>query len=294
MNGFVERARTERGDAKHLLISESRGRRFDFVDIDPFGTPTPYIIPSILSLRPKRAMLGLTATDMPALCGVYPRVAMRKYGGYSIKAPFMHEIAVRLLLGKTFTEAASYDSHMHPLAVLSTDHYIRVWAQIGSGRTKANHQIDNMGYIIYCEGCMQAKSVKINDIVSSSEFPHQIDRCSKKMLVAGPLWIGPLFEKEFLELSLLIMSKDTDVYHKEVPHFLEYMLDEAELVAYPYVDIHWLCDHHNLTPPKRDTILESLREIGFRASRTHFQPTAIRTDAPIGVVEETVRRLTGA
>ena len=76
--------------------------------------------------------------------------------------------------------------------------------------------------------------------------------------------------------------------------FVEYMLDEAELVAYPYVDIHWLCDHHNLTPPKRDTILESLREIGFRASRTHFQPTAILTDAPIGVGEETVRRLTGA
>jgi tRNA (guanine26-N2/guanine27-N2)-dimethyltransferase len=48
-----------------------------------------------------------------------------------------------------------------------------------------------------------------------------------------------------------------------------------------------LCDLYNLAPPKNQIIIEKLKEQGFEVSRTHFKPTAIRTNASV----EEVRRI---
>ncbi|NHI84291.1 MAG: hypothetical protein EAX81_08330, partial [Candidatus Thorarchaeota archaeon] len=60
-NKLTTRANAMIGNAKVLLLTESRGKRFDFVDIDPFGSPTPYLNAAIQSLQPKGALLALTA-----------------------------------------------------------------------------------------------------------------------------------------------------------------------------------------------------------------------------------------
>ncbi|MFW9917977.1 MAG: tRNA (guanine(10)-N(2))-dimethyltransferase [Candidatus Thorarchaeota archaeon] len=290
---FSERGKVIREDAKVLLLTESRGKRFDFVDIDPFGTPVPYLNAAIQSLNPRGALLGVTATDMPALCGVYPHVSLRKYGGLSTRAPFVHEIAVRLLLGRVYDIAAMNDCAIRPLGVLSTDHYIRAWIHIKTDRTQANRQIDSIGRIRVCQKCYAYDSIPLSKS-ADIRFVHEKEGCKGSPSMAGPLWIGDLYDSKHIQAVIRLYEKDSESYHKRIKILLELMEMEQGLVKYPYTDLHILCDMYNLTPPRRDAVINALIAEGYRAVQTHFQPTAIRTDAPNSEVVKIIRNLTGA
>jgi tRNA (guanine26-N2/guanine27-N2)-dimethyltransferase len=286
------RAEVMHGDAKLLLLSESRGKRFDFVDVDPFGTPAPYLNAAIQSLSPKGGLLAVTATDMPVLCGVYPKIALRRYGGFSTRAPFTHEIAVRLLNGLIYSLAGLNDCSMKPLVVLSTDHYIRTWVRIEANRTEANRQTSQLGTIQYCLGCMHSESIPASRTFKPESFNHKIDDCKGPVKVAGPLWNGPLFSEKLLNDSLRLFEKDDqDIYHRRVPETLEKMIEESEHTDYPFIDIHALCDLHGLAPPKNIDVMEHLRNRGFNAVRTHFKSTAIRTTASVKEMTSSISEL---
>ena len=287
--GFGDRAEVIHGDAKLLLMTESRGKRFDFVDIDPFGTPAPYLSAAIQSISSKGGLLAVTATDMPVLCGVYPKVSLRRYGGFSARTPFTHEIAIRLLNGFIYSVAGSNDCSMEPLAVLSTDHYIRTWVRIEANRTEANRQAGELGIIRYCLGCMHSDILPLSPKVQSVDFDHKMEGCTGPIRVAGPLWIGDLFKESYLNDTIKILeSGDTEDYHRKALDVLEKMVEESVLTNRPYIDIHALCDLHNLAPPKNQIIIDKLKEQGFAVTRTHFKPTAIRTDATVEKVTKII------
>ncbi|MHA2601610.1 MAG: RsmD family RNA methyltransferase [Candidatus Thorarchaeota archaeon SMTZ1-83] len=289
-----DRARAKQGDAKVLLLTESRAKRFDYVDVDPFGTPAPYLNASIQSMSPKGGLLALTATDMAALYGVYPRVSLRKYGGLSIRTPFSHELAVRLVIGHTFTVAGANDYSIAPLAVLSTDHYVRIWLRVKADRNEANRQVDDMGLVMYCPECMHAEVIPLRTRQEYSKIEHQKDGCSGKIGTAGPLWIGNLYDPSILSAAERIAPEMEDVFDKRVIRLMKIMIDESALDTHPFIDIHALCDLHGLVPPKLTEIISTIRESGHLAERTHFKPTAIRTNAKVGQVTEIVTNLAGA
>lgn len=293
--GFSNRAEVVHGDAKLLLMSKSREQRFDFVDIDPFGTPAPYLYAAVQSINPREGLLAITATDMPVLCGVHPKIALRRYGGFSTRTPYTHEIAVRLLNGFIYNVAGACDCSIKPLAVLSTDHYVRTWVKIEANRTEANLQAREIGTILYCTGCMHSEIRALSMKVEDSSFEHQKDGCTGPIRVAGPLWIGELFSTEYLMDTIKAHENvDRETYHRRVPDMLEKMMGESALTNRPYIDIHSLCDLYNLTPPKNQIIIDGLKEQGFEVTRTHFKPTAIRTTAPVSeitriIIEHTKR-----
>jgi tRNA (guanine26-N2/guanine27-N2)-dimethyltransferase len=287
--GFGDRAEVIHGDAKLLLMTESREKRFDFVDIDPFGTPAPYLSAAIQSISSKGGLLAVTATDMPVLCGVYPKVSLRRYGGFSARVPFTHEIAIRLLNGFIYSVAGSNDCSIKPLAVLSTDHYIRTWVRIEANRTESNRQAGELGIIRYCLGCMHSDILPLSPKVQSVDFDHKMEGCTGPIRVAGPLWIGDLFKESYLNDTIKILeSGDTEDYHRKALDVLEKMVEESVLTNRPYIDIHALCDLHNLAPPKNQIIIDKLKEQGFAVTRTHFKPTAIRTDATVEKVTKII------
>jgi tRNA (guanine26-N2/guanine27-N2)-dimethyltransferase len=41
--------------------------------------------------------------------------------------------------------------------------------------------------------------------------------------------------------------------------------------------------------PRTDNVIEHLRDKGYIVSRTHFEPTGVRTDAPFEDVREAIR-----
>ena len=290
MLGFDDRADVIHGNAKVLLLTESREKRFDFVDIDPFGTPAPYLSAAIQSISSDGGLLAVTATDMPVLCGVYPKVSLRRYGGFSARAPFTHEIAVRLLNGLIYSVAGSNDCSMEPLAVLSTDHYIRSWVRIETNRTRSNSQTNDLGIIRHCLGCMHSDVLPLMSKVENIDFEHKVKDCSGHIRVAGPLWIGDLFKSDFLGGTIKALENaETGAFHRKVPEMLDKMNEEKFLTNIPFIDLHALFDLHNFAPVKNKIVIEKLKEQGYEATRTHFKSTAIRTNASVEEITRVVK-----
>ncbi len=291
--GLESRAQVKKGDAKFLLLSESRNKRFDYIDVDPFGTPAPYLNAAIQSLDPVEGFLALTATDMPVLCGAYPKVAMRRYGGFSIRAPFTHEIALRLLQALAFRIAGLNDCSIKPYAVLSTDHYVRTWIKVDSDKKASNRQSESLGIIRYCLGCMHSEIHSLHVRDDEKPFEHAKEGCKGPVKRAGPLWIGDLIQRKAIETAIkLLHQDDVNLYHKRVPRILDEMNEEMGLMQYPFIDLHAVCDLYNLTPPKNAQVIEYLKDIGHKVSRTHFRPTAIRTDASVQEVVSAIINIT--
>ena len=100
-------------------------KRFDIVDIDPFGTPAPFLDSAFRAIR-NNGLVASTATDLAPLCGVHAKACVRKYGGRPMRTEYCHELAVRLLAGCTATLAAKHDIGIRVLFSHSSEHYIRL------------------------------------------------------------------------------------------------------------------------------------------------------------------------
>src|SRR2546427_7395478 len=70
-NGLV--ASAQRGDLRSFL---GEGR-YDFVDVDPFGPPTPFLA-SVFDGVKGSAGIGVTPPHPPGLCGAYPRACAER------------------------------------------------------------------------------------------------------------------------------------------------------------------------------------------------------------------------
>ena len=74
----------------------SEGVKPNVIDVDPFGSPAAFVDRAVQSVA-EGGMLLITATDLAVLCGQVPEKSYALYGSFSIKAPFMHENALRLV-----------------------------------------------------------------------------------------------------------------------------------------------------------------------------------------------------
>src|SRR5271165_5577928 len=85
-NGIEQRCIFSQQEACSFLSGRgpNLGERFDIVDVDPFGTPSPFIECALGAVK-DGGMLSISATDTAVLCGVYPRVAQRKYLGLPLR-----------------------------------------------------------------------------------------------------------------------------------------------------------------------------------------------------------------
>ena len=97
INGLEKKVTVKHKDANCVLsCNASPKKRFDIVDVDPFGTPAPYLDSALRAIR-NNGLLASTATDLAPLCGVHVKACIRKYGGRPLRTEYCHELAVRLL-----------------------------------------------------------------------------------------------------------------------------------------------------------------------------------------------------
>lgn len=287
INGLARQVIARNEEANLLLNSYGRPRkRFDAIDIDPFGSPVYFIDSAIRALR-SGGLLALTATDMAPLCGVHTRACIRKYGGKPLRTEYCHELAVRLLAGCLAIIAARYDVGVSVVFSHQAEHYVRIYTIIEHGAKRADECIKNMGYMQHCFKCFHRKAIKGEAIVEHSE---SCSECGSKLEFAGPLWLGKLSNTEFCEL----MNKETknrDFRLKPgIRKLLTKIQNEIEApISYFVVDK--ISDALNSPVPPTKRVMEVLRVRGFQAALTHFNPRGIRSDAPPIVVKEIVREL---
>ena len=228
LNNLSELVNLRELDANLLLSLHSYPRgRFDYVDIDPYGTPAPFIDQAIAATK-NRGIIALTATDMAPLCGVNKRACLRKYGGVPLNGEFCHETALRLMTGAMVRQAAIYEYAATPLFSYYADHYIRAYYRIRKGARRADKQLTQMGYIKYCPTCLHRETSENN--------METMCKCGEKMKVGGPLWLGelsdPMYVDEMIDdlekLSYLVDSKAESIMN----------LVKGEPVSYTHLRAH--------------------------------------------------------
>ena len=287
MNGLSKRVTVKNEDANLLLAHYGAPRkRFDAIDIDPFGSPVPYLDSAIRALR-KGGLLALTATDMAPLCGVHPKACIRKYGGKPLRTEYCHELAVRLLAGCLATTAAKHDIGVSVVFSHSTNHYIRIYATANYGAKKADESIKNMGYMLHCFRCFHRETTKELLLL---EHSGKCSECNSKLNIAGPLWIGKIFDREFCELMQQEAKQRKFRLEERIEKILALIKGEAEAPVTYYV-IDKLCDLLALPVPSVKKVAEILRKGGFQASLTHFNSKGIRTNASAINMRELLEKL---
>jgi len=262
-------------------------RRFDYIDVDPSGTPVPYMDSAVRALR-DGGLLALTATDLAPLCGVYPKAALRKYGGLPLRTEYCHEIAVRLVSGCLATTAARHEMGVNVLFSHCSNHYIRIYALVSYGGNKANECIRKMGYILHCFTCLHREPIA-NIIPLTRE---RCSECSSLVKVAGPLWLGNIADKRFcglVEQEAAIRSlRNKD----QILKILSLIKTESDAPVTYYV-LDKICDRMNIPIPSLKEVIVKLKEKGFQASNTHFHSRGVRTNAPAKIVTEVVTEVLG-
>jgi tRNA (guanine26-N2/guanine27-N2)-dimethyltransferase len=260
-------------------------KRFNYIDIDPFGSPVPYLDATVRALC-NGGLLALTATDMAPLCGVHPKACVRKYGGNPLRTEYCHELAVRLLVGCLTVMAAKHEIGVEVLFSHSTDHYIRVYAVARYGARLADKSVRMMGYLLHCFSCFHRET----SLGLISPLKRNCPECGSKLNVAGPLWLGKIADENFCSM----MKKEADrrglKQEKRILKLISLIQNEAVApVAYYVIDK--ICGKIKLSVPPLMKVVDSVRKAGFQATLTHFNSRGVKTNAPANVVKEVITKL---
>ncbi len=243
--------KVENKDANILLREEM----FDYVDIDPFGTPVPFLDSAVYSLK-NGAVLAITATDLACLTGHYVKPCLRKYLSRSLKCGFSREIGIRILIKRVQEAALAHSKALIPVFSHCSDHYFRVYFRCGEGNKQCDEIIKQHKRLYYCPKCL------------NSNF-HGTDCCGQIMMKGGPLWVGKLWD-----ISLKSFDR------------IRFIKEEADVGSFGYYNIPKIC--RKLKIPiklKINDLIAEIQKLGYKVSRTHFEIQGVRSN--IGVKELT-------
>ncbi len=285
MNKLQNKVAVKHKDANRLLSEHSAPKkRFDIIDIDPFGTPVPHIDAAIQALR-NHGLLATTATDMAPLCGVHPKACIRKYGGKPLRTEYCQELAVRLLAGCVATVAAKHDIGTRVVFSHCSDHYIRVYTEIAYGAQKADESVKTMGFVLHCFNCLHRETTRTT-FAAQMKCPE----CGEQMDYAGPMWMGKILDKQFCEQMLEENTHRAFKNHAKIAKLLTTTTDEAEATA-TYHILDKVSQKLGLPAASVAAFFQALRNGGYQAVATHFNSRGVRTDAPALTVQKTMRTL---
>ena len=239
--------------------------KYHYIDIDPFGSPVPYISMAVRSVLPG-GILAITATDTATLCGVYKKTCIRRYSSVPLRTWSMHEIGLRILIGYVVREGGRFDRALYPILSYSRDHYMRVFFRVKRGARRADEVVSKIG----------------------TTKAYTFDLREKEV---GPLWLGDLHDRDFL-VSLRRGAREKILGKaKDIDKLLSRCLDEVDMPPLFY-DIDALASYFKRSPPKISRMMRLLEEEGYKVSRTHFRDTSFKTDAPLDEVVRVFNDLT--
>ena len=282
-NGLEKKIKVTNLNANLLLQKySSPKKRFDSIDLDPFGSPATFLDSTISALR-DGGLLAVTATDTAPLCGVHAWACIRKYGAIPLRTEYCHELAVRILIGSVVTVAARHDFGIEVLVAHSSNHYVRGYVTADYGAKKANESLSSMGYVSHCSNCFHRHIFR--------GFATPIDticpECGGKLKIAGPLWTGNLVNSEFCSKALDGIEKDDQPSTGAASQLLGKIVAEGDAPPTYYV-IDRICDKFDLPIPKTATVIEKMNEKGFKVVETHFNIKGLKTDAAARDVKEAI------
>jgi tRNA (guanine26-N2/guanine27-N2)-dimethyltransferase len=287
LNSVADVVKVVNEDANLFLSRHAAPKkRFDYIDVDPFGSPVPYIDSALRSIR-NGGLLAFTATDMAPLCGVHPRACIRKYGGTPLRTEYCHELAVRLGVGCLTMMAAKHGIGIKVMFSYSIDHYIRAYASVKYGAQVADTSIQQIGFVLHCFSCFYRETM----LGITPVIKHVCPNCGAKLSVSGPLWLGKIADKNFCLHIEKEMKERVFREKKKLQKIVSLVQNEAE-APITYYAVDKICDKLNLPVPPQRKVIDQIEKLGFHAVLTHFTSRGFRTDAAIDLVKNIIKDLT--
>jgi tRNA (guanine26-N2/guanine27-N2)-dimethyltransferase len=246
--------RVVQDDVRALMVREP----FMHIELDPYGPPTPFIDAALQGLY-NRGILGITATDTAPLAGTYPKTCIRRYWARPMRAPFGHELGLRILMGFLARSASKFDLAVEPLAAYHAEHFYKVHVRVVRGASRADDALAKLAFALW------------DPLTGHRELQREPPREGPW---AGPLWGGPLGDGGVLGAMARAAPRGSRAHA-----LLERLLEEVDLPHLHHGTAEW-SGRLRLSPPPLARVLSGLRERGFKTGRTHLDPQGFRTDAP--------------
>jgi tRNA (guanine26-N2/guanine27-N2)-dimethyltransferase len=276
-NGVFEKCIFSQTEACDFLDSRSEngGERFDVVDLDPFGTPSPFVDCALRGTK-HQGLLSISATDTAVLCGVYPHVALRKYLGLPLRTEYAHEVGLRLMFGLLSVTAMRFEAAIEPLFCHHDMHYFRAYCLVQIGNAFSRKNESDMGYALHCFKCNSRRMTSRQRFAEAPGEELKCPECGSIAKIGGPLWTGKLQSRDFVN---------------KCAQFSKLSIFEDELDLPLYFDLSEVADSMQVRTPKIEDTIKELKSIGHSASRTRLNRTAVRTDAPPRELQAVLARL---
>ncbi|HUR26131.1 MAG TPA: hypothetical protein VM327_08990 [Candidatus Thermoplasmatota archaeon] len=249
------------GDAYVRLAS----RRYDVVDLDPYGSPMPFLDAAMRAAR-HGGLVCATATDTGALAGAFPRACQRRYDAHHglNRAPWRAEVGLRILGGAMVRAAGRFDRSAVPVLSIQHGHWMRVVVRVVDSKKGGDAVLRQLG----------------DAWLDADGFGHVGTRAPPDLPWAGPLWTGPLHDAGLIAGMATAASDGRQLARRrEVDDLLSLLA--AEATAPPLWVVPDLFQARFGQTPRRDGLFARLRAAGHAAERTHLDPQGVRTDATL-------------
>ena len=292
------------GDLRASVISQG----WHWVDIDPFGSPVPFLDTAIQSLA-RRGVLEVSATDTAALTGSSKNPLMRRYGARVRLDKLKHDSGLRVLMATVARAAARHDRSIIPLLAIWDSHHLRVSVRVLRLMEGANNLEASLGWRVYNPTKEEVEASTNSGLLpkdSGTDLPircflplsHPVAREDKR--ISGPMWIGPMGDKDVmasmtversLELCGAIYSendlanwsqKNVELENRKIARAVRNIAEESEAIETTHlvpVDelSSWL---ERGGPPSPARMAELLNQAGYTSSVSHYAEPAFRSEAP--------------
>ncbi|KAF3835555.1 hypothetical protein F7725_028113 [Dissostichus mawsoni] len=263
---------------------------FDYIHLDPFGTAVNYLDAAFRNIR-NLGIISVTSTDTSSLYSKSPNVTLRHYGCHIIRTEYYKELAARMVVDTVSRAAARCNKGIEVLLAVALEHFVLVVVRVLRGPTQADESTKKLQTLpCNCHGSMPGKTA----------------------VQLGPLWSGPLFNTGFLRRMLSAAVKHS---MDDIQPLVKTLICESDCTTLKSL-VHGSSALSNqvecgvviktlksgeesgqaeqsgkrksgeesgnvLKRMKLNKFLQYLTEAGFRVSRTHFDPTGVRTDATL-------------
>ncbi|MEM2918515.1 MAG: tRNA (guanine(10)-N(2))-dimethyltransferase [Candidatus Altiarchaeota archaeon] len=272
-NAFLNNLKVEitQGDANSLLINE----KFDWVDIDPFGSPIRFLDSALISVE-HNGILAVTATDTAALSGTYPSSCLRKYSAFPLRTDYYNELGLRIFLGYLIRTAAKYEKSLEIIFSHCTRHYYRAYAKVKKSKKRATLSLGEIKFIQHCFNCMNRELKELNELEEKCS-------CGAKFKNSGPIFSGKFADEDLCKKILKILNNENFKFMKQEMKLIRVIAEEQKITL-PYYNLHKLFKKRKLSAKSMEEISRSLNKSGFLFSRTHFSSIGIKTDAKVNEI----------
>lgn len=261
-------------DANALMSEEP----FDFVDLDPFGTPAPFIDAGI---RSSVRMIGITATDTAPLCGAHLKAGIRRYMARPMNTDYHAEVGLRILLGYAARMTARYDRGIEPAFCFAHEHFVRLHLRLARGTQAADRTLKRTGFIYQCPSCPFRSE-------GTGFFPEEktCPECGRELSPIGPLWTGTIQDPDLMT-RMTDRIPESGISQPDALLKIVGLCQHEPAISFSY-DYHHLAKKFRVSPGPITGVLDAIRDQGYAAARVHYSGYCIKTDAPLEVIRSSL------